>query len=63
MVLRLSVIEANSSLGVEERYHEGLQRIHWKISHSHPSGSSSYLLEVAIKAMNDIFEENGLVSN
>lgn len=59
--LRLSGIEAHSSLGIGERYHEPLRRIYRKIRYTHPTVSPLYLLKVAVKAMNDTMGENGLV--
>ena len=59
--LRLSGVKAHSSLGIGERLHEPLRRIYNKISHHKPHVDKSYVLKVAVKAMNDTMGENGLV--
>ena len=61
ILLRLSGVKAHSSLGIGERLHEPLRRIYTKISHHKPHVDKSYVLKVAVKAMNDTMGENGLV--
>ncbi len=59
--LRLSGVKAHNSLGIGERLHEPLRRIYKKIKTDHPTADPKYILNIAVKAMNDTIGENGLV--
>lgn len=59
--LRISDVEAHSSLKTEEKYHGLLKRIYRKNKFTHPTVSSTHLLKIAVRAMNDTVKENGLV--
>jgi hypothetical protein len=53
IVLQLSGIESLNSLGVGERYHAPLRRIHHKIIFEYPQLDLHLALKRAVKAMND----------
>lgn len=57
----LSGIESHNSLGAGEKYHDPLRKIYLKIRLSHPSIRPDVCLSLAVKAMNDTMNSNGLV--
>lgn len=59
--MRISGVEAHNSLGIGEALHHPLRQIYRKIQHDHPRVAKEMLLRVAVKAMNDTMNENGLV--
>lgn len=52
--IRLSVVRAHSSLGIEERLHQLLKSIFKKVKLNFPSVNDNTLLHIALKAINDI---------
>lgn len=61
--MRLSIVKAHSSFGIGEKLHGPLRGIFLKVKHAHPHMPNRYSLSVAVKAMNDTMNENGLVSS
>ena len=61
ITLRISGVQAHSSLGLGERYHEPLRRIYRKTMKEYPGVPRHMGLQLAVKAMNDTMGENGLV--
>jgi len=59
--LSLSGVESHNSLGCGERYHAPLRRIFEKIKYAEPNIESRLALRLAIKAMNDTMNPEGLV--
>ena len=54
-------IEAHSSLGIGERYHQPLRQTYRKIMASHPTSEPDIVLALSVKAMNDTLGPEGLV--
>ena len=54
-------IEAHSSLGIGERYHEPVRTTFRKIMFVYPNVDKTLLLQMAIKAMNDTLGPEGLL--
>ena len=54
-------VEAHSSLGLGERYHQPLRPTYRKIMAQHPSTEPKLALACSVKAMNDIIGPEGLV--
>lgn len=59
--LRLSGVQAHSSLGIGERLIEPPRRIYNKIRNYHASADQQLVLKIAVKAINDMTGKNGLV--
>ena len=59
--LRISRVEAHSSLGIGERLHAPLRRIYRKIIFEFPQIDRNIALKLSIKAMNDTNGDNALV--
>ena len=59
--IKLFGVESHNSLGAGERYHDPIRRIFDKILFDHPSIDPPIALSVAVKAMNDTMNSNGLV--
>ena len=57
----LSGVESHNSLGAGERYHDSLRRIFLKIRYSQPSIDADLAIRLAVKAMNDTMNPEGLV--
>ena len=55
-------IEAYSSLGLGERYHQPLRQTDRKIMVEHPSSDPALALALSVKAMNDTLSPEGLVT-
>ena len=54
-------IEAHSSLGIGERYHQPLRQTYRKIMATHPTAEPDVVLALSDKAMNDTLAPEGLV--
>ena len=54
-------VEAHSSLGLEERYHQPLRNTYRKIMSEHPQTPPASALTASIKALNDTLGPEGLV--
>ena len=54
-------IEAHSSLGVCERYHQPLRQTYRKIMAAHPASDPKLVLALSVRAMNDTLGPEGLV--
>ena len=61
ITLRLSGVKYHNSLGIGEKLHGPLRCIFRKIKHDFPNIKNRFILRVAVKAMNDTINENGLV--
>ena len=59
--LILSGVESHNSIGPGERYHAPLRRIYQKIRYDFPNLNSNITLRIAVKAMNDTMNPEGLV--
>lgn len=59
--LLLSGVNTHSSLRTGEKLHGTLRKRFLKVKHAHPNIPNRYILRVAVKAMNDTINENGLV--
>lgn len=56
-------IEAHSSLGLGELYHESLRASYRKTVASHPNTERGLALSLAVEAMNDTLRPEGVVSS
>ena len=56
-----TAVEAHSSLGMGERYHQPLRQTYRKIKTDHPQSDKDLALAMAVKAMNDTLGPEGLV--
>lgn len=54
-------IEAHSSLGLGERYHQPLRKTYRKIIAQYPHEDRNFVLAISVKAMNDTLGPEGLV--
>lgn len=61
--IRLSGIQAHSSLEIGENYYGLLRCIYKRIRISHPELNEKFSLWVCVQAINDTMNENGLVSS
>lgn len=61
VTMRISGVEAHNSLGAGEALHHPLRQIFRKVQHDHADVPKAMLLRLAVKAMNDTMNENGLV--
>ena len=54
-------VEAHSSLGLGERYHQPLRTTYRKLMLAHPGADKELTLAVTVKAMNDTLGPEGIV--
>lgn len=59
--LKLSGVESHNALGEGERYHSYLRHIYNKVKAEHTNIDPAYVLQLAIKALNDTAGPKGLV--
>jgi hypothetical protein len=59
--LILSGVESHNSIGPGERYHGPLRRIFQKVRYDYPNLTPDISLRLAVKAMNDTMNPEGLV--
>lgn len=61
IVLQLSVVDSNNSIGSGERYHQPVRRVSSVIGLAHPSVHPEVALRMALKGVNDTMGPDGLV--